>query len=383
MKLKRLMALIVLMSVLASSLNLASINKTKVTLASSGISSAERNAFYKNSAFIGSSIGVGLNNYFKAKGSGYLGGPKMLVRGCYSFMNDERNNTPYIIHYKGVAMKARYALKAANVDRAFICMGTNDMWESPTAMYNRYVRYLKGIRSSNPDLTIFIQSTPPTRRSSGNLANRNVNAANALIKKYCESQKDMYYIDISTALKDSTGKLKSSYCSDGYCHLTFAGYAKWMSTQIAYTDRLMLDEKNAKAKLTAAQKKIKKLLNKSKTSCNKKLITKAQNSYATAKEYISRLDKSTLKTTLNAKLKSKKESIKKIKKNVNNNIKKKKAEEAKKKAEEAAKKAAEEEAKKKAEEAKNASSDADKTTASSDASTAVSSSDASANAASN
>ena len=75
------------------------------------ITKKERNAFYHQSGFIGSSIGVGQRMYFNSQGKNYLGHPVMMVRTCYSFYNDKHNRPKWLITYKGKPMQAKKAVK--------------------------------------------------------------------------------------------------------------------------------------------------------------------------------------------------------------------------------------------------------------------------------
>ena len=155
------------------------------------ITAKERNAYYGKSAFIGSSIGVGQRMYFERQGAGYLGGPVMLVRGCYAFHNDKGHVSKYMLHFRGQPMQAKYAVKAANVDRVFIAMGTNDFIHGIDQVYQDYVDYVEGIRKVNPMVVIFIESTTGvTRGRQGKTLNsRNVAELNRRMKKYCSKHK--------------------------------------------------------------------------------------------------------------------------------------------------------------------------------------------------
>lgn len=257
---------------------------------SSGITvtKKERDAYFAKSGFIGSSIGVGQKMYFDSKGKGFMGNPVMLVRGCYSFQNDRSFNTPYMIHYKGTAMRAKDAVKKSGIRRVFICMGTNDMYSTADATFNAYKDYIRGIRKKNPKVVIFIEAMPPVRRSASSgsgLNNHNIDLLNRKLAAYCKKQKDMYYIDINSVLKDGEGRLKASYCSDNYCHITFEGYAVWTSALCDYVKRLLQDEKRVKMAVKQAKK------------------TGAREDITYAKKCVEKLDKSTVKEKLKKSLK--------------------------------------------------------------------------------
>ena len=256
------------------------------------ITKKERDSYLGKSGFIGSSIGVGQKMYFDSKGKGFLGNPVMLVRGCYSFYNDQTSNTPYMIHYKGTAMKAKDAVKKSGIKRVFICMGTNDMYRTASATFEAYKDYIKGIQKKNPKVVIFIEAMPPVRRSTSSgsgLNNHNINLLNQKLAAYCKKQKDMYYIDINSVLKDKDGRLKASYCSDNYCHITFEGYAVWTNVLCDYVEQLLRDEKRAEKAVKQAGK------------------TRLKEDIDYAKKCVGQLDNSTVKDRLKKKLKKIKE----------------------------------------------------------------------------
>lgn len=220
-------------------------------------SKAQINAWFSNSAFVGSSIGVGQQNYFNSKGLGFLGGPKMLVRGCYSFVNDDGlNGSAYQISWGGYTGPARYVIQRSNVKRVFIHMGTNDFWESWDNVYKRYVNFISGIRKVNPNVEIYIEASTPVFASGqrGNLNNQSTDLLNKKLKEYCKSKSDIYFIDINTPLKDQSGSLAAKYSSDAYVHLTFAAYDVWTNTVVNYIkNKWMLEQKALDAVLTYAE----------------------------------------------------------------------------------------------------------------------------------
>ncbi len=246
----------------------------------------ERNAYFSKSAFIGNSIGKGLKMYFNSKGKGFLGNPIMLVQGCYSFANDSQQGSEYQLTYKGKKMKAKDAIAAAKVKRVFINMGTNDLWKPSVQTYNDYIKYLKGIRKKNPDVVIFIEGTTPmcSAKNKQYLNNTAIKDLNKRMREYCNRHKDMYYVDISKGMTTANGGLQPKYSSDGYVHMTMAGYKIWTDNLIAYVDKLILLEKNATVAVDKAVK------------------SNSPKDYNTAQEWVQKLESSTVKQNLKTKL---------------------------------------------------------------------------------
>ncbi|MBQ9516797.1 MAG: hypothetical protein IJR60_01805 [Eubacterium sp.] len=251
------------------------------------ISDAARNKFYGESAFIGSSIGVGQEAYFKNKGSDFLGSPLMLVTGSYSFSNDRSSGSGYKLSYNGVPMMAKDAVKASKVPRVFIAMGTNDCFGGADYVFDEYKKYIEGIKKESPNVVIFIESTTGvTAAKQGTYLNsKTITGLNKLMEEYCKKQKDMYYIDVSSKMLDGNGYLKTEYSSDNYVHLSTSAYELWTNEMIAYTDKLMIKEYNAKSAVKVA------------------VETGAESAIEESHKLVDALDNSTVKDNLNKQLK--------------------------------------------------------------------------------
>ena len=250
------------------------------------VTDKERDAFFGKSAIIGNSVGLGLKYYFNNQKSGYLGNPKMLVWGCYSFLEDFNNNTQYMIHWNGQPMKARNAVKACKAKHVFINMGTNDFNTSRENIYANYKRFIREIKQTNPDVDIYILATTPTRKDKGLLSNSETNKLNSKMKKLAEKRSDMYFIDINTPMKDSAGLLKSSFTSDGFVHLTWSAYKTWTDTMVKFVKKQLKARKKATANVKNAAKRL------------------TRTAYGRAKDAVAKLDKCKRKKELTAKLKT-------------------------------------------------------------------------------
>ena len=232
------------------------IQRTKKNDKQNKVSTKTRNKYFSDAAFVGNSVSVGLKMYFDSQGKGFLGSPTMLVQGCYSFANDAAAHSQYQISYKGKKYKAKDAVKAAKVKKVFISMGTNDLGKPASQVYQDYVQYIKGIQKKNPNVIIFIQSTTPmcTSKNRKYLNNSAINELNERMEEYCDKHKDMYYVNISKGMKDKSGGLKKQYASDGYVHMTMAGYKVWTDNLVVYVDKLILQEQEATKAVEKAAK---------------------------------------------------------------------------------------------------------------------------------
>ena len=255
---------------------------------SPSVSQKTIDSFFGSSGFVGSSIGVGQQNYFNSMGYNFLGHPTMMVRGCYAFHNDGgANGSQYQIAYGGVTGMAKNVIKRSGVKRVFINMGTNDMFGNAESVFERYKSYLEGIRAVNPNVPIYIEAMTPIYSSGqrGNLTNYQVNRLNELLAGYAKKQSDIYYIDINTPLKAGTSSLPAKYSSDKYVHLTNAAYKVWTDTMVEYVEKQLIAEQKAKDAVATYTE--------NKTADNLK----------TAKAYVNKLEKGSLKSSLTKKLK--------------------------------------------------------------------------------
>ena len=254
------------------------------------VSNKEVNSFFSKSVFTGSSLVVGQANYVRSKGKSYLGGPLVLGTGSYSFANENRHNIKYMLKYKGRAIRARDVLKATKRKYMFVHMGINDFLCSGAHTYSEYEKYLNGIRKSNPGALIFVEATNPIRREKAILNNKNIRKLHKRLKKYCKKHKNTYFIDIHKSLKGSDGKLKRAYCSDGYVHMTYKGYAVWMNKVKKDVKKLLLKEKIARKAVEYTYE------------------TKDKGVYNEAVKYVNKLSSGTCKSKLKKKLKNIKNS---------------------------------------------------------------------------
>ena len=209
------------------------------------------NDFFSKAVFIGNSTSEGLTTYFNSKGKKYLGGPLVAAKVSYTFNSDKAKLDGYMLKYKGSQLQAKALVKKSGSKYALIMMGTNDLvGTSASSVAKKYKSYIEGIQKENPGVVIYIQSTTPRRGTKNikNLSNDKIVELNKLMKSYADSKSNVYFIDISTPLKDSDGNMKKSYCSDGYVHLNMKGYKVWVDTVVEYVRKQHLNNATAQAK---------------------------------------------------------------------------------------------------------------------------------------
>lgn len=190
-------------------------------------------SFFDDAAFIGDSVSLMLSYY--ASDSGELGSAKFLVRGSYGVTNAVFDYM--LMTYQGQEMKIEDAVAATGAKKVFIMLGMNDIAAyGIDATMTYWGRLLTRIRSTCPDIEIYIQSMTPiwTGGEKGSLNNTNVDKYNNRLQAFA-AENGCKYIDVASYMKDETGGLATSYCSDSYVHLTYAATERWVKVLKAYT----------------------------------------------------------------------------------------------------------------------------------------------------
>ncbi len=194
------------------------------------VTNGQKDAFFNGSVMVGNSLGVGLASYCRQQYAGFLGNARHFSSGSFSLMNDMRAISATSLHptYNGVKYRVRDALRVMGAQKAFISFGMNDLniygVQGTADVYQQFIRELQ---QNNKGLEVYIVSQTPVRRTSGHLENGCILEFNRLMAAYAKKSKEVYFIDIFPAFLDSAGLLASRYCSDGFCHLTNAGYGIW------------------------------------------------------------------------------------------------------------------------------------------------------------
>ena len=210
---------------------------------STKLDQSEIDTLFGASVFVGSSLGSGQLYYFNAQEEGFLGDPTFLVLDSYGIFNDEGINGPeYQLSYNGVAAPVRELIGQTGASNVFINVGTNDMYGDADYVSEAYIKYIEGIVTENPECTIYIESITPVYlgSESGYLNNDTVDAINKTLEEYCDTQPDMYYIDVSTALKNENGGLDEKYTSDYYVHLNNDAYEVWTNKLISTVKNMLI-----------------------------------------------------------------------------------------------------------------------------------------------
>lgn len=226
-----------------------------------GISNTEINQYYSESVFIGDSVMYGFQLYAMRQPSGFLGNPDFLVAESFSARWAMLPVTNKSVHpkYQGVKRSIFDSLKIIKPKRVFFFFGLNDLGSGVDLAYNNYMKVINKMKSDFPNIEINFVSTTPMYKGSEkrNLNNKNINALNDRLKKYCETHSNAYFFDIASYLKDGDGCLAKQFCSDRYVHQTNTAYKVWEARLKEYAAQRitqMKEEEAAKATKSPATK---------------------------------------------------------------------------------------------------------------------------------
>lgn len=160
------------------------------------------NTYLDDCVFIGDSLTVGLSGY------GFI--PEERVLASVG-MNIDKIDTANITTASG-DITIIEALKAVTVSNIYIMLGSNGIaWISNEQMIKKYSDFINEVKTIKPDATIYILSIPPVApnretASSGPILNTSIDSYNSELLKLA-NEKEIFFVDINTALKGNDGKL--------------------------------------------------------------------------------------------------------------------------------------------------------------------------------
>ena len=224
------------------------------------VTNSMKDKWFIGSVMAGHSVGVGFEDYCSAQYNGFLGNARHISVGCYGVYNDMAPVSGSSLHPTINGRKARLKdhITALGTKKVFINYGLNDIGVyGPYKFISSYESLINELIRQNKKTTVYIVSPTPMYKSSGDLSNYNMRIINKALKKYAKKTKRVEFIDVFTPMLDSSGKLADEYCSDDYCHITYAGYKVYADTLKDFAKKKIIEETDAKDK-AATEREIKK-----------------------------------------------------------------------------------------------------------------------------
>lgn len=187
--------------------------------------------FFDDAAIIGDSVTYGLCLW--AGQTGELGDATFLVRGGMSLNRWALGSGT--VSYQGKNYPLDKAVAASGVKKIFIMMGANDLgFKTVEETIENVDILMERILALCPDMEIYLESCLPVW-DAGKQAAKNaiVEEYNLALQAYAE-EKGFHYLEVASYIKDHTGGMAKSYCSDFSVHMNYDGTDAWMQALKLY-----------------------------------------------------------------------------------------------------------------------------------------------------
>lgn len=178
--------------------------------------------FFDDAVFIGDS---------RTEGFILNAGLSNTVSYTYKGLTVDTVFTKPVIHKNGALLSVMDALKVTDFTKVYIMLGVNETgWPYSSVFIEKYGQIIDTIKEINPKAIIYVQEIFPVSRE--------VSATHSYVKndKICEinyllsemaKEKQVYYIDVGTAVSAEDGSLPAEAAVDGI-HLKREYCLKWL-----------------------------------------------------------------------------------------------------------------------------------------------------------
>lgn len=186
------------------------------------------NSYFQDAVFIGDSRTEGLGN------SGLMGGATFYA---YKGLMVDTAFTKQVISEGGEKLTVVDALRRHKYGKVYIMLGVNELgWASEDVFIKRYGKLVDEIKRIEPSSKVYVQSILPVSKAKsdkGIYTNERIRLYNRLMKEMC-AEKNVKYLDVYSAVVDSSGALPEDAAVDGV-HLNAAYCKKWANYLRSHT----------------------------------------------------------------------------------------------------------------------------------------------------
>ncbi|WP_457945176.1 GDSL-type esterase/lipase family protein [Caproiciproducens sp. LBM24188] len=202
-------------------------------------------SYFDDAVFIGDSVSLKLKNYITIKRKtqpDFMGKAQFLTAGSMGSANALKAVGTDSIHpaYNGQKMLLEDSVAAMGAKKVYIMLGANDI-----ALYGiegsvkNMEKLLANIKTKSPDAMILVQSATPIlkEKQMKQLNNPNLIAYDNALSKMCQ-EKNYYFVDVASALRDEDGNLPPEFCSDPNIlgiHFTDKACEIWIQYLLTHT----------------------------------------------------------------------------------------------------------------------------------------------------
>lgn len=182
-------------------------------------SDAEDASYLDSCVFIGDSITYGLSSYGVVPSSNVLSSVALSVSKIETMQIDTSYGNVTVLE----------ALIEMSPENIYIMLGSNGAaYMTPSEIYMSYSAFLNKVRIACPNANVYIISTPPVTAGKENsaespISNADINELNDKLLEYADLN-GVHYVDVSSALKDSSGRLPSDSAENDGMHFKYSTY---------------------------------------------------------------------------------------------------------------------------------------------------------------
>lgn len=175
-------------------------------------------SYFAKTAFIGDSLTDGFRMHSGIYNATFICGTSMTVSGLATREWKE-----------GITMLDR--IKQGGFEKVYIMLGINEniIMSYKDAFVESYKGLVDTVKKANPEALIYVQSILPVTAkldARGRITNEVINAYNDALLDMC-NEKQIFYLDINSSLKDEQGFLPEDAAVDGV-HFKKDYYLKWL-----------------------------------------------------------------------------------------------------------------------------------------------------------
>ena len=184
-------------------------------------------AWFDDAVFFGDSISVTLERHCAKTGD--LSGALFLCENSFGVRNAVSGKVK--IWYQGNEYFPQDVLPLTGAKKLFAMFGINDiaLYGKIDQTMERWADFIANIRSTSPDITIYIESCLPVFHTIhyDGLDNDCIDEYNQRLIAFCQ-ENDCVYVDLAHYFKDEHNGMAAQYSSDQYVHVTYDATALWV-----------------------------------------------------------------------------------------------------------------------------------------------------------
>ena len=182
-------------------------------------SSRVLNSYFDDAVFVGDSLTEGIKLYDIMSNATVLSYTGLGLDNIYT--------KEVITQEDGTSVSVMNALENAAPGKIYIMMGANSIGYDKNTFSKKYGAIIDSAKQFHPDAIIYIESIlPVTTTNKYKLDNQTIDEYNEVLMKLAE-EKEVYYLDINSSLKNSEGALPTEASPADGMHFGATYYQKW------------------------------------------------------------------------------------------------------------------------------------------------------------